>query len=566
MDSKIATLVRNIENKSIDPIEKIKCCIDDNVPYILQGGAGSGKTYTLGKIIEYIFSNNASSNVLCITYTNVAKDEIIERFPYINLEVYTIHEFCWSCINQYQDSIISYFKENLNSRDLDLDRVNEIVYDISSTSYSSFVDSNNENILKISHNDVLKLSYGVFKKYDKLKKIFVDSYPHVLVDEYQDTNKNVVKLLLEEVYVYSSKINSKVSIGFYGDPVQSIYSDGLDLSEYIYPKNKNIPLLVIDKEDNYRCSTSVINIINSLRKEIGTDDIIQKPALDNKEGEIKIIDASELDSYLNTYDETNVKILYLTHKIIAEQAGFISLYSLYDELFYKDKNDKFKSLSLKDKLVKRDKNDILISMLFELSSLVYLYESNKFNKLLRFKSLNASKLSDLKVIKNVFKNILDNKDTLNIKSVLRELETIGIKLDEDKVKKFILKETKYYKINKDEIKAPYQFKDLYNDILLVPFDELYNAFKYVYNISKYSTQHNVKGAEFDNVIVILDASDWSLYNYEGSILKTVKESIIERTSKLLYVAMSRSKDNLVLCLNNKDERLLNILNKWKEPI
>ena len=51
----------------------------------VEAGAGSGKTYSLNKVIEWIQENKwnefsrKKQNVVCITYTNAAVDVISER-------------------------------------------------------------------------------------------------------------------------------------------------------------------------------------------------------------------------------------------------------------------------------------------------------------------------------------------------------------------------------------------------------------------------------------------------------------------------------------------------------
>lgn len=51
----------------------------------VEAGAGSGKTYSLNRVIEWIQANKWSAysrkkqNVICITYTNAAVDVIAER-------------------------------------------------------------------------------------------------------------------------------------------------------------------------------------------------------------------------------------------------------------------------------------------------------------------------------------------------------------------------------------------------------------------------------------------------------------------------------------------------------
>ena len=86
-------------------IEKITSCLDAKKNFLLSGGAGSGKTYTLIQTLHHVFKNNPKAHVACITYTNVAADEIRERSPYSKLRVSTIHDFLWDEIKDYQKNL-----------------------------------------------------------------------------------------------------------------------------------------------------------------------------------------------------------------------------------------------------------------------------------------------------------------------------------------------------------------------------------------------------------------------------------------------------------------------------
>lgn len=61
------------------PLDSIKQCIEDKKCFVLQGGAGSGKTETLKNVLEYISENHPNKKVACITHTNLAVDEIKSR-------------------------------------------------------------------------------------------------------------------------------------------------------------------------------------------------------------------------------------------------------------------------------------------------------------------------------------------------------------------------------------------------------------------------------------------------------------------------------------------------------
>ena len=65
--------------------EQISQYIDERISFVLEAGAGSGKTYTLIQTLNYLIQyksedlKKANQKIVCITYTNVAKNEIIDR-------------------------------------------------------------------------------------------------------------------------------------------------------------------------------------------------------------------------------------------------------------------------------------------------------------------------------------------------------------------------------------------------------------------------------------------------------------------------------------------------------
>ena len=74
-------------------VQEIFQCIDEDRNFLLSGGAGSGKTYSLVSVIRQFISENPSEKVACMTYTNAAVKEIEERVNHKNLNVSTIHDF-----------------------------------------------------------------------------------------------------------------------------------------------------------------------------------------------------------------------------------------------------------------------------------------------------------------------------------------------------------------------------------------------------------------------------------------------------------------------------------------
>ncbi|WP_282118229.1 UvrD-helicase domain-containing protein [Maribacter aquivivus] len=94
-------------------IDKIKTIIDHNETkgadfknFVLQGGAGSGKTESLKEVISFVSNKYPAKKIACITLTNVASDEIKSRVGNNeNLSVSTIHSFLDLLIKDYKKNI-----------------------------------------------------------------------------------------------------------------------------------------------------------------------------------------------------------------------------------------------------------------------------------------------------------------------------------------------------------------------------------------------------------------------------------------------------------------------------
>ena len=86
-------------------VQRALDCIKQKKNFILTGGAGSGKTYSLVQVINEVIKKYPAEKVFCMTYTNVAVKEIEERVNHKNLKVSTIHDFLWDNIKHFQKEI-----------------------------------------------------------------------------------------------------------------------------------------------------------------------------------------------------------------------------------------------------------------------------------------------------------------------------------------------------------------------------------------------------------------------------------------------------------------------------
>lgn len=335
------------ERLKLEPeVQEIFQCIDNKRNFLLSGGAGSGKTYSLVKVISQTIAENPTAKVACMTYTNAAVKEIEERVNHNNLNVSTIHDFLWDNIKHFQKelkaAIIALANDETAKLSIDED------YPLSDNYFDGLKnDIQYKEYLKlkegiISHDELLLVSNHLFEKYPKLSTIVKDKYQFIFIDEYQDTNTVVVDILLNH-FKKSAKQNI---VGFFGDAMQSIYDDGIGNLD-LYKGEAAGTVREIKKAQNRRNPRKIINLANRLR----TDGITQEPSTDAKapnmtdgqvkEGNILFIhstnsDVSVVKQYLTknhgwNFDNAELtKELNLTHNLIADKAGFRTLMNIYD--------------------------------------------------------------------------------------------------------------------------------------------------------------------------------------------------------------------------------------------
>ena len=335
-------------------VEKIIDHIEKGENFLLSGGAGSGKTYSLVQVIREVIARHPSTKIACMTYTNASVHEIERRVDHSNLNVSTIHDFLWDNIKNFQRELKATLIELLNTEDSGIslngyegevplyffDKDREPNFAIQYKEYLKLQDG------IVSHDEVLKLSERMFFKYPKIVSFVKSRYPFVFIDEYQDTNPLIVKILLE----YFPKVSKKCVVGFFGDSMQAIYDDGVgNIDSYLMTdENPDGCVYEVQKKQNRRCPLSVITLANflrldSLRQEPSTDLKAPNMTVDGhvKEGTILFYYSDEdktdiLKEKLTSEfgwdfsDTRNTKELRLTHNLIANEAGFETLMRIHD--------------------------------------------------------------------------------------------------------------------------------------------------------------------------------------------------------------------------------------------
>lgn len=157
-------------NKELKSFEQIKNCINEEKSWIFDSGAGAGKTYALIETLKYIIIKKEkelkynNQKVICITYTNVAVDEIKQRLGKTQLvNVSTIHEYIWETIRPYKKLLVDYHKECLQKE------VEE------SKSKLSKIDVYNE-LNQDEKNNLKELLISNIKEYYQIKNLQRDEF------------------------------------------------------------------------------------------------------------------------------------------------------------------------------------------------------------------------------------------------------------------------------------------------------------------------------------------------------------------------------------------------------
>lgn len=340
-------------------LDKLAECIQSNRNFVLQGGAGSGKTETLKQVLEYTSENYPDKKVVCITHTNLAVEEIISRVG-DGYTISTIHSFLNTFIKDYKKNIhqviFEIFKldkierkdvseytdekeqkltEHKNFKKLHEKYANKLYtvkeestekvtgkreYDRAPENYNLELNTkidtlNNQMMEIINASDFNKIGYNEtrfdsFKdltfSHDSLLKVaslLFQRYPllsKIVQDKFDfifiDEYQDAHKDIID-VLLKIIPSESKIVIGLFGDSMQGIYEDGIgDVEEYI----SNGKLNKIEKEDNYRCSKQVIDFINQHRN----DGLKQEVAFKTNEGVLETIEKrqGEVKLYYSIYE------------------------------------------------------------------------------------------------------------------------------------------------------------------------------------------------------------------------------------------------------------------------
>lgn len=623
--------------------------LDQWQTFCFDAGPGSGKTYTLTKAIEHIIAkndklNNRNQHILCITYTNVAKEEVEDRIGK-NSEVLvsTIHDFLWYFISSQNillrykhknkiHSVIQNLKTDIKKNPLK-SRINDIVNfkrvicsdDFKTVFYESYNEhaknfknaiiisypemkdylSNVTNFKKlvtqllkevrlentlndiskgkgkdisydpthnqdrldhyqISHDTLLEFGKSIISENDILKRLFIDKYPYVLIDEYQDTDSKVIDLF-KSVLEYSSN-EHKFVIGFFGDSKQSIYEHGIGKLD-----SNSLDFKNIKEVENRRSCQSIVDVINKIR-----NDDLKQVSIRKDSGTCEFYESDSSGDYPNKLDFKygTTAYLFLKNDRIAEARHFKELWlqlkkfprfrnhiNLSNEFFQNDlRNVGWFLRNILNLIDFKIKIENIYTTVKDIQKYVEINKTVTFGELEEF----LSKVRKIETTNLALKEYIDSLykiegrikgENIISKAFFGDNESHAIgEIDEQAFDYF------YNGQEIDDDAENIQINQFF-DLNILEFE---NWYKYVFRLNNklvdYYTLHGSKGLEFDNVVVVLQddfarRKDYFKYffeNYNNERLDIDKKEKYDEARNLLYVACSRAKTNLRVIYENTD--------------
>lgn len=564
------TVPNPAEAAARDALAAVFEALDNRQCFRLEAGAGAGKTYSLVKALRHLIETRGveflrrDQRVACITYTNVASEEIasrIDRNPAVLSS--TIHAFCWSLIRPFQAAMrdalpkLPKWQERIAEQGDPAGR--RIEYELG---YPKIGDE----VVSLGHNDVITLAIELLAN-EKFRHIFASRFPVLLIDEYQDTNKGFAESIIE----YFVSTGKGPLIGFFGDHWQKIYGDGCGGIDHE-------KLKVVGKGANFRSVPAIVEVLNRMRPEL-TQVVPDPNRLGSAvvyhtngwpgtrrtdghwKGDLPADAAHEGLAALRrtltaegwTFSPDQTKILMLTHNILAREQGYSGIVEALD--------------GRSERFIKKE--DPYIKFLVDsVEPMCLAFEEKRFGEmfaLLGRRAMAISSHDDKKRWTDEMAALCALRLAGDIGSVLDHVKlTRRLQVpDEVEIREELLTRNAE-ELTVDEVERA----ERYRKLRLVRFSEVIDLARFIEDRTPFSTKHGVKGAEFENVLVVIGRG-WNMYDFNqmlelaGSGVPTAKRDTYERNRNLFYVACSRPKTRLALYFTQKlSETALDTLEKW----
>lgn len=569
-------------------------CVAKNTrnSFFLFAGAGSGKTYSLVQILKRIKQDHGANfvheqrKVAVITYTNAATDEIKSRIDYSPLfHISTIHSFLWDVIQPYQDEIKKLYLSYLDADISSLSTKLETTKNKTTKSYSKniekleklkearkakgkitqFVYNPNGDNLKLNslnHSDVIKIGNDMIIQYKLLRRIISQQFPFMLIDESQDTNKNLV----DAFFLIQHDFSKSFVLGLIGDLKQRIYLDGKENMRRSIPEDWAKPV----KQMNYRCDKRIIELANKIAEGIDGSTQVARDGADEGCVHLFLADCHsdkasvERQVYVQmqhitsdddwNFTANNVKVLTLEHRMAASRLGFEHFHDIMSNVH------KYQMSYLQGTIPEMS---MFSNGLFPLLKGI---KENKWQEILEL----------LKATSPLLEAIPDTDYVGRLHELRKKIEQVqkydAITATARQYIEFV-KDSNLFPITEIIAEALEADEGVDDEVILawrkameLPLEEFMLYDDYVNDRTVYATHQGVKGLEFSHVMVIIDddGARGTLFNYERLFevkplsdrdeknMAEGKETSIDRTLRLFYVTCTRAKHSLAIIMYTSD--------------
>ena len=539
-------------------LDEVYQSIEQGLSFKLEAGAGAGKTYSLVETLRFLTERKGkrlrqfNQLIACITFTNVARDEVearTDRNPLIYYD--TIHGFCWSIISRFQNQLRTFLPEI----DSWTDRLEEAGgTGTRKVEYSLGYRGITNDTISIHHDDVLALKTKLLE-YEKFRLLLKRQYPIILIDEYQDTDSGWVEAVKENFLGREDK----PLFGFFGDHWQKIYGNGCGALNH--PSVREISMGA-----NFRSVQSIVGCLNRMRPDL-------PQFADNPKclGEVHIFHTNDWKGNRMTGQHNGgdlppqaasaalkkamenltgsgwdlsaekTKILMLTHRALAAQQGYGRLPSVFQN------NNAFTN----------KEHPHIAFFIDQLEPACRAFVEKRYGEM--FEVLGSNKkyiftVADKNEWAESMKRMLEFRDEGTVGEIVDHLRETKLPQLPDSVER-LEKELENFN-PKDQEEIPRALEEL-REFRSVNYREIISLASYLEGHSPFETKHGVKGAEFENVLVVLGRG-WNRYNF-GKMLELAEKSpvpvtdkkMFERNRNLFYVVCSRPKKRLALLFTQK---------------
>lgn len=427
--------------------------------------------------------------------------------------------------------------------------------------------------MRFSHDTLLDYTLAISNSYPVMLDIIMDKYPYIFIDEFQDTSPSIIQLL-NKASLRSKNRNRDICIGYFGDTVQGIYEKGIGNKLNIYHKD----LVKIKKTHNRRSFKEVISVFDKLRNDElsqvsiyddctggSFDYYTSKLNADTKTSNLIHSFLAEVKGKLSLTSDDKLCCLVLKNETIAELSGFEELYRRLGSLFKFNERAMLiinKDINKLDSFVRQLYNALALLSQKDIRSCpltrlvprnyknITLKSASEHIKELRsIKCDSSSKLSD--TLNDLFANQPLYTDILKYKLD----ETFSICKGSYSLDSFIEKSA--LELSASTFKEIDTVTDIINSVLDIKVEEFINWYNYVNSSVDqndiFTTCHNSKGLEYDNVVIFLQDNFHNKTDYMSAFFDDPNNEDYISRRNLLYVSLSRAIRNLVVCFLYQDQ-------------